>query len=451
MGINLKKIGFLVFFFLILGSIAVFNFFGDNHSGSCTNGKLFAQKPMSMTDIKKRFLKDKGSILRTKSEIKNLMNKIIYDLKKRNLSYKVKITNIMKYKIAEITGATVPEDMDHQVKVQGSLGDELWNQYMKRYRRSRRYRRWRQRRQRSIDAMERSRKRAERLERRRERRWREYLRREKNRKRRERELAREKERKRKYEKYRQKKLADEMQKKKEFDRSKKNGLVNAPSPNAKYFTWKDQKKVSPIKHQGTCGSCWAFTTTAVYEAGYMIRGHKLLDLSEQNVIDCAVGRGGRDAGSCSGGWYGTAFDYYRRKGFVGEKKVPYLKRNSYCKPSFATKYRVAAWGYVKRNAGIPSVREMKKALCKYGPIAATVKVTPAFQAYAGGVFDEFTHVSGPRDINHAITIVGWDDNRQAYLIKNSWGTGWGNKGYMWIKYGCNNIGYGAAWLVVEAR
>ena len=92
---------------------------------------------------------------------------------------------------------------------------------------------------------------------------------------------------------------------------------------------------------------------------------------------------------------------------------------------------------------------MKDAICKYGPIAACVKVTEPFQAYVGGIFDENARTAGPKDINHAITIVGWDDSKKAYLIKNSWGTEWGEKGYMWIEYGCNNIGYGATWVVVE--
>jgi cathepsin L len=63
--------------------------------------------------------------------------------------------------------------------------------------------------------------------------------------------------------------------------------------------------------------------------------------------------------------------------------------------------------------------------------------------------EEFTPVSSPKDVNHGIIIVGWDDAKKSYRIKNSWGERWGEKGYMWIEYGCNNIGYGAAWVVLE--
>jgi len=91
------------------------------------------------------------------------------------------------------------------------------------------------------------------------------------------------------------------------------------------------------------------------------------------------------------------------------------------------------------------VDKLKQALCRYGPLAVAVRATRLFQAYKSGVFNE-------RDtgkVNHGVTLIGWDDNKEAWLIKNSWGTGWGEKGYMWIVYYSNSIGYGASW--VEAK
>ena len=219
--------------------------------------------------------------------------------------------------------------------------------------------------------------------------------------------------------------------------------------------------VTPIKYQAQCGSCWAFTSAAVVESNYLIRRNVTLDISEQHILDCAeaqqaVYRGGQvyyvknKAGSCQGGWYGPVFEYFRTNSAALETQIPYKNAEGVCRASNTDKYKIVAWGYVKPDAGIPTVRSMKEALCKYGPIAACVKVTPAFQAYRSGIFDEFAAVSGERDINHAITIVGWDDSKESYLVKNSWGTQWGDKGYVWIKYGCNNIGYGAAWVVVSS-
>jgi hypothetical protein len=109
---------------------------------------------------------------------------------------------------------------------------------------------------------------------------------------------------------------------------------------------------------------------------------------------------------------------------------------------------------VSDTGGIPSVADMKDALCTYGPVAVAVTVTPAFQMYNSGVFDE----DDSGNVNHGITVIGWDDSKThalgsgAWLIKNSWGTHWGetggygaDRGYMWIAYGSNQVGFGAAW------
>jgi hypothetical protein len=91
---------------------------------------------------------------------------------------------------------------------------------------------------------------------------------------------------------------------------------------------------------------------------------------------------------------------------------------------------------------------MKQALLKHGPLAVAVNATSAFQHYSGGVFNE--HSTGA--INHGVLIVGWDDKKGkggCWLMRNSWGTDWGEKGYMWIEYGSNRIGDHAAW--VEAK
>jgi cathepsin L len=225
-------------------------------------------------------------------------------------------------------------------------------------------------------------------------------------------------------------------------------LTIKADPDARAFNWRDAGMLTPIRYQGVCGSCWSFASMAAFEAGMKIRNQRSLDLSEQYIIDCAVAKGNKDAGSCNGGSFVRVFQYLENHYVVLEKDAPYKARNYRCQNTSKLAYNLIEWGRVK-DYKVPPVTLVKKALCMYGPIVASVKVTPAFQAYAGGIFDEHVKVSSELDTNHAILIVGWDDNKKAYLIKNSWGTDWGEKGYMWIEYGCNNIGRGASWIVVK--
>ncbi len=399
----------------------------DTASFPSNRGALLAQSYTTKDDILKRFQSDREAIQRSNEEIKELMSQTLADIKKRNLKFKAELTEQMKYKIADITGAETPEGLERDASVKWNISSNEWDSFKKKY-----------------SHLFRDRKKEREAERRKA---------EEKRKRLEEQKRLAEERKRLEEKKRLEKEMAELEKKEnELEGDKlETDILSPPSPALPAFTWLDRKMVSPVKNQGSCGSCWAFTSGAVLEANWLIRNGELVKFSEQEILDCASYNNGRDAGSCNGGWYGGVFDNYKNKSAQLESKIPYKVKEDVCRPGGQSKYKIAAWGYVKPDAGIPSVQQMKEALCKYGPVAACVKVTPAFQAYAGGIFDEHAPVSGSRDINHAITIVGWDDSKKAYMVKNSWGERWGEKGYVWVEYGCNNIGYGAAWIVVERK
>ncbi|MBP7737783.1 MAG: hypothetical protein KA369_17505 [Spirochaetes bacterium] len=439
-----------------------------------SSNQLMAQSNMQKKkgEIFKKFNEKKENLVRGPEEMKQMLADVQKKIKEKNMSFVVSINEMMKYKIAQITGAQVPKNIDKEAKVQSNMGDQMWNEFMRKYREYLEGKKGGRDRDRETYQKKKRDEEKERLER--ERRQRDEQRRIEEDKRkdedRKREEARrlEEEKKKKDEEeysYREQQKREQEKRDEEKRREKKDeietDIQNPPSPSAASFTWVSRGKVTPIKYQGVCGSCWAFTSAAVLEANFMIRRNWNLDISEQSILDCAeavqpVYRGGQvvniksKAGSCQGGWYGPVFEYYKTNSADLESHAPYQYKEASCKATSTAKYRIVAWGYVKPNAGIPEVREMKEALCKYGPIAACVKVTPAFQAYRSGIFDEFADCSGERDINHAITIVGWDDNKGAYLVKNSWGPQWGDNGYVWIKYGCNNIGYGAAWVVVSS-
>jgi cathepsin L len=99
---------------------------------------------------------------------------------------------------------------------------------------------------------------------------------------------------------------------------------------------------------------------------------------------------------------------------------------------------------VGSSQGIPAVTAIKNAIFKYGGVSACVYADDYFEAYTGGVF---SNTDSGSQCNHAILLVGWDDARGAWLLKNSWSPSWGVDGFMWISYGANSVGYSAAWAV----
>lgn len=245
------------------------------------------------------------------------------------------------------------------------------------------------------------------------------------------------------------------------------------SPTSKSFDWRKSGGVTDVREQ-QCGNCWAYASMAALEASYLIRNSWTIDGSEQYIVSCAVDTSGNDAGTCSGGWHAGVFDYMISDGVATEASALDTGTDGTCNTSLPVPYRAVAWGYVPLapiavgfESSLPTVDALKQALCEQGPLAVAVLATSNFQTYTTGVFNESVAAATltPVDtdtgkkyhnINHDVLLIGWDDNKGAWLIKNSWGTGWGQtggygseRGYMWIARGSNNIGLGAAW--VKAR
>jgi hypothetical protein len=199
---------------------------------------------------------------------------------------------------------------------------------------------------------------------------------------------------------------------------------------------------TPIKNQASCGSCWAFSTIAGLEAAIKFKNGMTYDLSEQHLVSCNPWGWG-----CNGGFF--AFDmilpgagYY--PGAMPEACFPYTALDSACAYCASpTWYPVSSWAYCETSNSVASVDSIKNAIYTYGSVSAAVYVDRYFQAYTGGTFTSCK--KKVNSINHAIILCGWDDARGAWLLKNSWGTGWGEDGFMWMKYGCNNVGYSACY------
>jgi C1A family cysteine protease len=201
--------------------------------------------------------------------------------------------------------------------------------------------------------------------------------------------------------------------------------------------------VTPVKNQGSCGSCWAFCTVSAFESNYKLMNGVELNISEQQVLSCS------QAGSCSGGSPDKVFRWLvdGNNKLVSETSFPYAASNLACNTSLIGLYGGIAWDFVSPTriySDIPTVTQIKEAICKYGGLETAINATSSFMNYGGGSIPFSENTTG--NINHCVTIVGWDDSKQAWLIKNSWGTSWADQGYAWVKYTTNKIGTWALWI-----
>ncbi|MEW6251857.1 MAG: C1 family peptidase, partial [Planctomycetota bacterium] len=212
------------------------------------------------------------------------------------------------------------------------------------------------------------------------------------------------------------------------------------------FDWRDvdgRNYCPPIRDQRSCGSCWAFASVGPVECAIKIKDDVFVDLSEQWLVSC-----NQSGWSCAGGWW--SHDYYRGAtdpcggtGAVLEAAFPYVASNVPCRCPYPHVYRLIDWRYIGTGGGVPSVSSMKQAIYDRGPVCVAVYVDNAFQSYGGGVFNACANGT----VNHGVVLVGWNDDDQCWLMRNSWGAGWGEDGYMRIKYNCSRIGYGATYVV----
>jgi C1A family cysteine protease len=197
----------------------------------------------------------------------------------------------------------------------------------------------------------------------------------------------------------------------------------------------DNNYVSPVRDQGSCGSCVSFGTTAVVETMLRIqRGNPGLnvDLSEAHLFFC---HGPSTGASCGGGWWPTAaLDAWRNQGVADEACFPYNPAAASCGVCADAASRVVKiTGYQDLTNNPAAIKDW---ISTRGPVSACLYVYDDFFSYKSGVY---RHVTGALAGGHCVAIVGYNDDGGYWMCKNSWGAGWGDKGWFAIAYGDSYI------------
>lgn len=190
--------------------------------------------------------------------------------------------------------------------------------------------------------------------------------------------------------------------------------------------WRKQGYVTEVKNQGQCGSCWAFSVTGSLEGQHFKKTGKLVSLSEKNLMDCSRREGNK---GCDGGLMDQGFEYVIKNGGIDtEESYPYKPEDGKCK---FNKANIGATASGCKDIWKGSESVLQKAVATEGPISVGIDASHAsFQLYKSGVY--YDELCSSHKLDHGVLVVGYgtEQGQDYWLVKNSWGTKWGQEGYI---------------------
>jgi len=210
-----------------------------------------------------------------------------------------------------------------------------------------------------------------------------------------------------------------------------NYIQDLPETNNESVDWRINYKVSSVKNQGTCGSCWAFSSVGAVESAWAIKNNILYNLSQQELIDCSF----LDRG-CNGGSMDLAFLFIKNHGLCTNLSYPYQGKKHKCH-----KKKCESVVHIKNHSDVQKNNESQlKNAVAIQPISVAIQANKrSFQMYKSGIYNDYK--CGTK-LDHGVLVIGYDHdtdlNMSYWIIKNSWGSQWGDNGYIRIQRNIND-------------
>lgn len=215
-----------------------------------------------------------------------------------------------------------------------------------------------------------------------------------------------------------------------------------PKPTDRYADLRTLNLTTPCRTEQRFGDCYVFAAVAAMESNLLLRNRQSNpDLSEEHLLGC----NGDGAG---GGWWHNVYKYAKNNGVIDEQTLPYDGPIETCRLYPSPIYKVRDFNFIAGDKDtIPTHQQIIDAICKHGAVVCGIYDSDDLHNYSNFMVP---FKSSATEKMHAVTIVGWDLARNAWLVKNTWGPDWGPmKGYFWADFKASKIGFGAMWVEMD--